>query len=139
MILDRPFAINGDKEDFSEATDPDGKISLENGWTELYALSTVEGGLLIDRKKFNQLFYLLSSEILALKSGAVLLDTDQAIDDVKTFLKSPIVPTPVSDTQVANKKYVDDNVEGVWTANDSRAKTALNASGELLYMLVGLG
>ena len=32
---------------------------------------------------------------------------NQNIDGIKTFYKSPIVPTPTSGTQVANKSYVD--------------------------------
>ena len=38
---------------------------------------------------------------------AVGLDWDDTINDVKTFTSSPIVPTPTTDTQVANKAYVD--------------------------------
>lgn len=34
--------------------------------------------------------------------------TNQTINGVKTFSASPIVPTPVENTEVANKKYVDD-------------------------------
>ena len=52
----------------------------------------------------------------------------QTVDGVKTFSSSPIVPTPTSNTQVANKAYVD-TVSPTWTANDTRAKTALNATG----------
>ena len=96
----------------------------------------------------------------------------QDITEVKTFIASPIVPTPTTDHQVANKEYVDDNnkintltnkttpvdadeiviadsdslfslkklsftnlkayfdsLYNNFTANDSRVKTALNASG----------
>lgn len=59
----------------------------------------------------------------------VKLTGNQTIDGVKTFSTSPIVPTPTTDTQVVNKKYVDDNKEPTWVANDARAKTALNATG----------
>ena len=54
---------------------------------------------------------------------------DEIIADVKTFTSSPIVPTPTTNMQVANKQYVDDNAETTWLPNDSRAKTALNATG----------
>lgn len=40
-------------------------------------------------------------------NGYVATTGDQDIDNIKTFLKSPIVPTPTSETQVANKAYVD--------------------------------
>ncbi len=36
------------------------------------------------------------------------LETNQIVDWVKTFLKSPIVPTPTNNTDAATKKYVDD-------------------------------
>lgn len=51
---------------------------------------------------------------------------------VTTFAKFPITPSldPTQNYEVANKKYVDDKAGGAtWVANDSRAKTALNASG----------
>lgn len=54
---------------------------------------------------------------------------NETIADVKTFSSSPIVPTPTTDFQASTKKYVDDNVETPWVANDERAKTALNATG----------
>ena len=64
------------------------------------------------------------------KYSAVVKNTgDETIAGIKTFSSSPIVPAPTTDNQVANKKYVDDNIEATWVANDSRAKTALNASG----------
>lgn len=36
------------------------------------------------------------------------LETNQSVDWVKTFLKSPIVPTPTNNTDAVTKKYVDD-------------------------------
>jgi len=54
---------------------------------------------------------------------------NESIDGTKTFTSSPVVPTPTTDMQSATKKYVDDNKEATWVANDNRAKTALNASG----------
>ena len=38
---------------------------------------------------------------------AVKLTGDQTIAGVKTFTSSPIVPTPTTNTQAANKAYVD--------------------------------
>ena len=40
-------------------------------------------------------------------NGYVATTGDQDIDNIKTFLKSPIVPTPTTGTQAANKNYVD--------------------------------
>ena len=39
--------------------------------------------------------------------GYVATTGDQDIDDIKTFLKSPVVPTPTTGTQAVNKDYVD--------------------------------
>ena len=40
-------------------------------------------------------------------SGVVELEGNQTISDVKTFLESPIVPTPTTGTQAVNKDYAD--------------------------------
>ena len=42
-------------------------------------------------------------------SGYVKNTGNETIAGVKTFSSSPIVPTPTTDNQVANKKYVDEN------------------------------
>ena len=63
--------------------------------------------------------------------NVVELVGNQTIAGVKTFGSFPVTPSlaPTTNYQTANKKYVDDNTEATWVANDSRAKTALNASG----------
>ena len=70
-----------------------------------------------------------SDNITVSDSTAVKLTGNQTVAGVKTFSSSPVVPTPTTNTQAANKAYVDDNIEPMWVANDARAKTALNASG----------
>ena len=45
-------------------------------------------------------------------STAVKLTGNQTIDGIKTFTSSPIVPTPTTYTQVANKVYVDGKYSG---------------------------
>lgn len=60
MELLIPFANTGDKQDFDEATAPDGSMSLEKGFTTLFELKPEEGGLFILRREFNQLMYLMS-------------------------------------------------------------------------------
>lgn len=52
---------------------------------------------------------------------------NETIADIKTFSSSPVVPTPTTNFQVATKKYVDDKT--LIQPNDSRVKTALNATG----------
>ncbi|HAC70117.1 MAG TPA: hypothetical protein DCF41_00180 [Arcobacter skirrowii] len=70
-----------------------------------------------------------SSNITVSDSTAVKLTGNQTVAGIKTFSSSPIVPTPTTGTQVANKAYVDSPSGGAWSANDTRAKTALNAGG----------
>jgi hypothetical protein len=64
----------------------------------------------------------------AINTTVVKLTGNQTIDGIKTFSESPIVPTPTTDYQVATKEYVDSPIN--WVANDTRAKTALNANGD---------
>ena len=45
-----------------------------------------------------------------LYSTTVKLTGDQTIEDVKTFMSSPIVPTPTAVNQAVNKQYVDNMV-----------------------------
>lgn len=41
--------------------------------------------------------------------NSVLKSGDETINGIKTFISSPIVPTPTTDFQVATKEYVDEN------------------------------
>ena len=43
-------------------------------------------------------------------SKVVETEGNQTIDGIKTFIKSPIVPTPTTDTQAVNKVYVDSQI-----------------------------
>lgn len=45
-----------------------------------------------------------------LDNTVVKLTGDQTIEDVKTFMSSPIVPTPTAVNQAVNKQYVDNMV-----------------------------
>lgn len=53
-----------------------------------------------------------SANITISDSTAVKLTGNQTLDDIKTYTSSPIVPTPTTYTQVANKQYVDDKYSG---------------------------
>lgn len=68
MELSVPFAIDGDRTEFSINTTSDGSISLQQGYTNKYSTPLTEGGLTIDRTDFNQLMYLLSSGIIENKT-----------------------------------------------------------------------
>lgn len=52
----------------------------------------------------------LKKQLEELGNQSVQINGDQDISDVKTFSSSPIVPTPTTNTQVANKKYVDEKL-----------------------------
>ena len=62
-------------------------------------------------------------------TNGVYTTGDQTITGVKTFSSSPIVPTPTTGTQAVNKDYVDNGAGAAFVANDTRVKTALNATG----------
>jgi hypothetical protein len=51
------------------------------------------------------------------KGAVVMLTGAQTVAGVKTFSSSPIVPTPGSGTDAANKSYVDTAVAGAGTGN----------------------
>lgn len=66
--------------------------------------------------------------------SVVHITGSETIAGVKTFTASPIVPTPTSTTQIANKTYVDSNTvsptngggETFYDAGNSGATTTLN-------------
>jgi hypothetical protein len=59
----------------------------------------------------------------------VALSGDQSISGIKTFVSSPIVPTPTTATQAVNKSYADALVAGLSWKQSVRAATA--AAGTL--------
>lgn len=67
----------------------------------------------------------LTAEIDTMDAENVKKTGDQTIDGVKTFVKSPIVPTPTTDMQTATKKYVDDNFTSKTEITTSRKLSAL--------------
>lgn len=52
-------------------------------------------------------------------SKVVELEGNQTISDVKTFLDSPLVPTPTTETQAANKAYTDTKVTKVTSTDNA--------------------
>lgn len=73
-------------------------------------------------------------EAIAGAGAYVARSGDQAIDGVKTFNSSPIVPIPTQSTQAANKGYVDSVVQGLDPKQSVKAATTENLaalSGEL--------
>lgn len=64
MELTRPFAEDGDRQDFAIETQSNGEMSLQQGFGSLYSQAPESGGLFIDRAKFNQLMYLTTKGVL---------------------------------------------------------------------------
>jgi len=77
----------------------------------------------------NETTVLIGSDVPQLLSMLVDLATNQNIGGVKTFTSSPIVPTPTTATQAANKDYVD----GVTTAGGPDASTTVKGLTRLSY------
>lgn len=70
-----------------------------------------------------------------LSSNVVLLTGAQSITAVKTFTVSPIVPTPTTDTQAANKVYVDTAATAAVAAVIDSSPTTLDTLNELAAAL----
>lgn len=64
MELTRPFAEDGERQDFAIETQGNGEMSLQQGFGPLYSQAPESGGLFIDRAKFNQLMYLTTKGVL---------------------------------------------------------------------------
>lgn len=76
MELTRPFAENGDRQDFPVDTQGDGTMSLQQGFGAFYGLPPEEGGLFIDRTKFNQLMYLVTKGVIDNKTAIEALESE---------------------------------------------------------------
>lgn len=69
MELVKPFAEKGDRQDFPVDIQGDGSMSLQQGFGSFYALPPEEGGLFIERTKFNQLMYMMSKGVIDNKTA----------------------------------------------------------------------
>lgn len=85
MELTRPFAENGDRQDFPVDTQGDGTMSLQQGFGAFYGLPPEEGGLFIQRPQFNQLMYLVSKGVI---------DNKTAIEALKSEYGSLVTSSP---------------------------------------------
>ena len=71
--------------------------------SEAYSKVELDAGQLDSR-------YYTQTQVDDLLDAQVKLTGDQTIEDVKTFMSSPIVPTPTAVNQAVNKQYVDNIV-----------------------------
>lgn len=76
MELTRPFAENGDRQDFPVDIQGDGTMSLEQGFGALFGKPPEEGGYFIDRMKFNQLMYLTTKGVIENKTSIEALESE---------------------------------------------------------------
>ena len=88
MELTRPFAENGDRQDFAIETQGNGEMSLQQGFGPLYSQAPESGGLFIDRAKFNQLMYLTTKSII---------DNKAAINVLNEQFKNPQINIVIGD------------------------------------------
>ena len=81
------------------------KVELDAGQLDnrYYTETELLGGALDSR-------YYTQTQVDDLLDAQVKLTGDQTIEDVKTFMSSPIVPTPTAVNQAVNKQYVDNMV-----------------------------
>ena len=84
---------------------------------------------LISQNKVNGLSAALSAK--AEDSDVVHDAGNESVDGVKTFTSSPIVPTPTTPTQAANKSYVDSTASAGTPDADAITKGKLQLTGDL--------
>ena len=118
MELTRPFAENGDRQDFAIETQGNGEMSLQQGFGPLYSQAPESGGLFIDRAKFNQLMYLTTKGVLNSPKnhiGDLVLIVGDGPNEIKTLdealIKSKEINTIGLTTTIILKKDVVWSVE----------------------------
>lgn len=116
MDLTRPFAENGDRQDFPVDTQGDGTMSLQQGFGAFYGLPPEEGGLFIQRPQFNQLMYLVSKGVI---------DNKTAIETLKSEYDS---------LSTSSAKFLTQNLE--WTVGAggkfTDLQTAINEAAKYI-------
>ena len=88
-------------------TEIDTKLAEQNEASEISYDNTVSG---IVATNVQDAVDEIKGSVDILDSTVVKLTGDQTIEDVKTFMSSPIVPTPTAVNQAVNKQYVDNIV-----------------------------
>ena len=62
-LITTPFADKGDKRQIPEQAQPNGEVSLEQGFTDKYQINPQAGGFYLQRDHFNQLFNEITQSI----------------------------------------------------------------------------
>lgn len=111
MELTRPFAENGDRKDFPVDTQGDGSMSLQQGFGAFYGLPPEEGGLFIERAKFNQLMYLVSKGVIDNKTATKSLESKYSsllASSVKLLTKNLVWTVGTGGTHLTLKQALDE-------------------------------
>ncbi len=96
--LDSRYYTQTQVDDLLDAQNEASEISYDNTVSGIVATNVQDA---VDEIK---------GSVAILDSTVVKLTGDQTIEDVKTFMSSPIVPTPTAVNQAVNKQYVDNMV-----------------------------
>lgn len=119
--IKEPFAVNGDREGI-DYTPTSLEVSWLGGYSYLYGLKPDETNLnpYIEREKFNEIMFLMSSKMLDIEKYAQninqdLDDTKQDLDDTKNTLGDDYVTRGTAQT-----------ISGLKTFNDALPRSAKN-------------
>lgn len=70
-FLQYPFAENGDKQSVSITSDPQGGVSIQNGYTTPYSFDPSAGGKYIGREEFNWILNYFTKELQAIQINGI--------------------------------------------------------------------
>lgn len=70
-FLQYPFAENGDKQSVSITSDPQGGVSIQNGYTPPYSFDPSAGGKYIGREEFNWILNYFTKELQAIQINGI--------------------------------------------------------------------
>lgn len=113
-----PQTITGDKEFTGEVLVP-GVGVVDGTYGPVFGGVTGQAANREDLINLSNIIFEAISDI----DNVVLLTTNQTINGVKTFVDSPVVPSPVGAGDAANKAYVDSVAQGLDIKESVRAAT----------------
>lgn len=116
QIFDVPFAENGDREDIPADAQADNSLSWEAGYPLPYGITPNEGGKFIRRKSFNQVFYLVTKEIIDRFAAIKAKFTTSALE-ATTATISTATATALNVMEGGTIKTPDSSVRGTEMVN----------------------
>ncbi|MGI7624962.1 hypothetical protein ACNF6X_09235 [Campylobacter coli] len=145
MELTRPFAENGDRQDFPVDTQGDGTMSLQQGFGTFYGLPPEEGGLFIERTKFNQLMYLVTKGVIDNKTAIKTLKSQYdslLASSVKLLTKNLKWTVGAGGTHLTLKQALDEACKYKSLSNYTitiSLKSGYTVNESITYSYVNLG